>query len=141
MFNSLIRFIRKQNGLKLQFLSGIRIFDKICLHFFCFFFTMGNFLVTSFMVLSWNKDKLLLKLSSRAFKWTSTTVWPEPIWTKVSGWWQIPPLHKIFKEIVFYEVNLVSQCLHLEVLLLCKSGSVRGDLNWCRFWVFTLMLR
>ena len=136
MFNSFIRFIRKQNGLKLQFLSGIRIFDKICLHFFCFFFTMGNFLVTSFMVLSWNKDKLLLKLSSRAFKWTSTTVWPEPIWTKVSGWWQIPPLHQRtylggpesasidippfrshfikFSKTVFYEVNLVSQCSHLE---------------------------
>ena len=22
------------------------------------------------------------------------TVWPEPIWIKVSGWWQIPPQHQ-----------------------------------------------
>jgi hypothetical protein len=23
-----------------------------------------------------------------------TTVWPEPIWIKVPGWWQIPPQHQ-----------------------------------------------
>ena len=30
---------------------------------------------------------------------------------------------------VFYEVNLVSQCSHLEVLLLSKFWSERGDFN------------
>ena len=39
-----------------------------------------------------------------------------------------------FSKTVFYEVNLVSQCSHLEVLLLSKFGSERGDFNWCRFW-------
>ena len=71
---------------------------------------------------------------------------------KVNGWWwQIPPQHQStylrspesasieippfrlyfikFSKTVFYEVNLVSQCLHLEVLLLSKSGSERRDLN------------
>ena len=30
---------------------------------------------------------------------------------------------------IFYEENLVSQCAHLEVLLLSKFGSERGDFN------------
>ena len=34
-----------------------------------------------------------------------------------------------FSKTVFYGVNLVSQCLHLEVLLLRKSGSEKEDLN------------
>ena len=45
---------------------------------------------------------------------------------------EIPPFRRYiikFSKTVFYEVNLVSQCLHLEVLLLCKSGSERGDFN------------
>ena len=84
------------------------------------------------------------------------TVWPEAILKKVSGWWQIPPQHQStylggpesasieippfrphfinFSKTVFYEVNLVSQCSYLEVLLLSKFGSDRGDFNWCRFW-------
>ena len=36
------------------------------------------------------------------------------------------PYFIIFSKTVFYEVNLVSQCLHLEVLLLSKFGSERG---------------
>ena len=42
---------------------------------------------------------------------------------------EIPPLrpHFInFSKTVFCEVNLVSQCLHLEVLLLSKFVSARG---------------
>ena len=34
-----------------------------------------------------------------------------------------------FSKTVFYEVNLVSQCSHLEVHLLSKFGSERGDFN------------
>ena len=34
-----------------------------------------------------------------------------------------------FSKTVFYEVNLTSQCLHLEVLLISKSGSERGISN------------
>ena len=34
-----------------------------------------------------------------------------------------------FKKTVYYEVNLVSQCSHLELLLLSKFGSERGDFN------------
>ena len=34
-----------------------------------------------------------------------------------------------FSKTGFYQVNLVSQCSHLEVLLLSKFGSERGDLN------------
>jgi hypothetical protein len=45
---------------------------------------------------------------------------------------EIPPFRLYFikfSKTVLYEANLVSQCLHLEVLLLSKSGSERGDLN------------
>ena len=45
---------------------------------------------------------------------------------------EIPPFrpHFIkFSKTVFYEVNLTSQCLHLEVLLISKSGSERGISN------------
>ena len=47
---------------------------------------------------------------------------------------------------VLYEVNLTSQCSHLEVLLISKFWSERGDFNWCRFcqgfclWTFTRFL-
>ena len=93
------------------------------------------------------------------------TVWPEQIWIKVRSWWQILPQHQStylrvpesasieippfrshfikLSKTVFYEVNLVSQCSHLKVLLLSKFGSERGDFNWCRVWssyVSTLML-
>ena len=34
-----------------------------------------------------------------------------------------------FSKAVFYEVNLVSQCSHLEVLLPSKLRSERGDFN------------
>ena len=78
------------------------------------------------------------------------TAWPEPIWIKVSEWWQIPPQHQItslggpesasieippfrphfinLSKTAFYEVNFVSQFSHLEVLLLSKFGSERGIL-------------
>ena len=49
-----------------------------------------------------------------------------------SASFKIPPFrpHFIkFPKSVFYEVNLVSQCSHLEVLLLSKFGSERGDFN------------
>jgi hypothetical protein len=45
---------------------------------------------------------------------------------------KIPPFrpHLIkFSKSVFYEVNLVSQCSHLEVLLLSKFVSERGNFN------------
>ena len=79
---------------------------------------------------------------------STLTVWPQPIWKKVVTWWQIPPQHQStylggpesasieipplrphfiqFSKTVLYEVNLVSQCSHLEVLLLSKFGSERG---------------
>ena len=41
-------------------------FKKVHLHFCCFF-TVTIFFVTSFMLLSWSKEKLLPKLLSRAF--------------------------------------------------------------------------
>ena len=84
------------------------------------------------------------------------TVWPEPIWIKVNSSWLLLPQHQStylrgpesasieippfrahfikFSKTVFYQVNLVSQCSHLEVLLLSKFGSEMGDLNLCRFW-------
>ena len=84
------------------------------------------------------------------------TVWPEPIWIKVKSWWQILPQHQStylrgpeyasieippfrphfikFSKTVFYEVNLTSQQSHLEVLLLSKFWSERGNFNWYRFW-------
>ena len=31
--------------------------------------------------------------SSLTSKWQASTVWPEPTWIKVSGWWQIPSQH------------------------------------------------
>ena len=69
-------------------------------------------------------------------KWHSSKyAWPEPNCIQVSGWWQIPPQNQStylggpeylsieippfrphfikFSKIVFYEVNLVSQCSHL----------------------------
>ena len=55
--------------------------------------------------------------------------------TRISINWNPPfqtSLHKSFKNC--YEVNLVSHCSHLEVILLIKLGSERGDSNWCRFW-------
>ena len=45
---------------------------------------------------------------------------------------EIPPFRPHFNKIlktVFYKVNLVSQCSLLEVLLLSKFGSERGDFN------------
>ena len=85
-----------------------------------------------------------------------STKWPEPIWIKVRSWWQILPQHQStylggpesasieippfrphfikFSKTVFYEVNLTSQRSHLEVLLISKFGSERGDFKWCRFW-------
>ena len=47
-------------------------------------------------------------------------------------------------QIVTYGVNLTSQYSYLEVILLSKLGSERGDFYWCRFWasyVCALMLR
>ena len=105
------------------------------------------------------------KMRGEALGEWKPTVWPEPIWIKVKKSWQIPTHHQStylggpesasieippfrhhfikLSKTVFYEANLVSQCLHLEVLLLSKFGSERGDFNWCRFWaswVCTLML-
>ena len=45
---------------------------------------------------------------------------------------EIPPFrpHFIkFSKSVFYQVNLVSQCSYLELHLLSKFGSERGDFN------------
>ena len=56
----------------------------------------------------------------------SSTVWLEPIWIKVKKSWLRLPQHQ--------KVNIVRQYLYLEVLLLSKFGSERGDFNWCRFW-------
>ena len=45
---------------------------------------------------------------------------------------EIPPFRQHFtksSKTVFYQVNLVSQCSHLEVFLLSKFGSERGDFN------------
>ena len=76
----------------------------------------------------------------------SVTVWPEPIWKKVytselllpqhqrkyprgpeSALIEIPPFRPYFitfsKTVFYLKVNLVSQCSHLEVLLLSKFGS------------------
>ena len=39
-------------------------------------------------------------------------------------------LHKIFKNWFMKYINLVSQCSYLEVLLLSKFDSERGDFNW-----------
>ena len=47
-------------------------------------------------------------------------------------------LHKISKN-CFNEVNLVSQCLHLEVLLLSKSGSEVGGFKWMQIQGFLHM--
>jgi hypothetical protein len=84
------------------------------------------------------------------------TVWPEPIWIKVNSSWLLLPQHQStylrgsesasieippfrpqfikFSKTVFYEVNLVSQRSHLEVLLVSEFGSEREDFNWCSFW-------
>ena len=45
---------------------------------------------------------------------------------------QIPTFRTLFikfSKTVFYQVNIVSQYLHLEVHLLSKFGSERGDFN------------
>ena len=40
----------------------------------------------------WKKANIQVK---HEFLWTPwITVWPEPIWIKVSGWWQIQPQHQ-----------------------------------------------
>ena len=49
---------------------------------------------------------------------------------------EIPPFRLHFIKLpktVFYEVDLVLQCSHLELLLLRKFRSERGDFNWSRF--------
>ena len=78
----------------------------------------------------------------------SITVWPEAIWIKVKSWWQILMQHQStyprgpesasieilpfrphfinFSKTVSYEVNIASQCSHLEVLLWSKFWSERG---------------
>ena len=86
-----------------------------------------------------------------------TRDWSEPIWKKKRNSYQLllpqhqrtyprgpksasidfPPFRPNyieFSKTVFDWVNLVSQCLHLEVFLLSKFGSESGDFNWCRFW-------
>ena len=79
------------------------------------------------------------------------TVWPEPIWINVKKSWLLLPQHQStyprgpesvsieippfrphfikFSKIVFFKVNLASQCLYLEVLLLSKFGSERGGIS------------
>ena len=91
-----------------------------------------------------------------SFWYLFCTVWPEPIWIKVSGDKYVPSQHQStylggpelalikippfrphfirFSKTIFYEVNLVSQCSYLELLLLSKFGSERGDFNQYRFW-------
>ena len=76
------------------------------------------------------------------------TVWPWPIWIKVRSWWQILPQHQStcprdqesalmeispfrphfikFSKTIFYEVNLASQCSHLEELLVSRFGPNSG---------------
>ena len=107
---------------------------------------------------SWNHAIGPINCSCRLCKYLHSTVWPEPIWIKVNSWWhiilqqqstylkgpesasiEIPPFrpHFIkFSKTVSYEVNLTSQHSHLEVLLIRKFWSERGDFNWCRFWAF-----
>ena len=40
-------------------------------------------------------DPIVLKVLTLLRNIKTFTVWPEPIWIKVSGWWQIPPQHQI----------------------------------------------
>jgi len=63
-----------------------------------------------------NKSVWLVTNTTKASKYI-------PRRTRISFNWNPPQtsLHKIFKNF-FYEVNLVSQCSHLEVLLLGKKG-------------------
>ena len=55
----------------------------------------------------WSSSRILIRIlvgnfSGKCFSWFLSipirimldTVWPEPIWIKVSGWWQIPPQHQ-----------------------------------------------
>ena len=117
----------------------------------------------SYISRPWKIKKIDLKWIK--FVKRQVTVWPEPIWIKVKKSWLVLPQHQNtypwgpksvsiesppfrphfikFSKIVFYEVDLVSQCSHLEVLLRSKFGSERGDFNWCWFWsskVCTLMM-
>ena len=55
------QFIREQNDSKLQFLGWIGQFEKIFCYFFKFSLPMATSLVASFMLLSWNKEILLIK--------------------------------------------------------------------------------
>jgi hypothetical protein len=56
------QFIRKQSS-KLQFLSWLWQFDRIFFHLFDFLLCA----ITSFVLLGWNKENLLVKLLLRAF--------------------------------------------------------------------------
>ena len=56
---------------------------------------LGQFSISNFRALrrpwdqNWSSLQTMFNLSS-----ISSTVWPEPILKKVSGWWQIPPQHQ-----------------------------------------------
>ena len=68
-----------------------------------------------------NKSKKVLTSTTTASKYIPKI--PESVSV------EIPPFRPHFINLlktVFYEVNLVSQCSHLEVLLLSKFGSERG---------------
>ena len=83
-----------------------------------------------------NKSKKVLTFTTTASKYLpkrarSCINWNPPFQTS---------LYKIFKN-VFYEVNHISQCLHLEVFLLSKFESKRGGFKlalailWTFFWM------
>ena len=87
---------------------------------------------------------------------SESTVWPEQIWTKVKKSWLLPPQHQStyprgpesasieipplrprsinFLSTISYEVNLTSQRLHYEIILLSKFCSEKGGFNWCWRW-------
>ena len=72
-------------------------------------------------------------LNKSVWRVTNTTTVSKyiPRRTRISIIWNPPfqtSLHKIFKN-WFFEVNLTSQCSHLEVILLSKFGSEGGDFN------------
>ena len=100
------------------FLIGILIFLRLCFDFWI----LCDVLVTD-LTITLKKPCLLERV----------TVWQEPIWIKVNGWWQILAQHQRPRiyinwnppfQTVTYGVNLTSQHSHLEIFLLWSEGGI-----------------
>ena len=85
-----------------------------------------HYLLHSMARANLNKSVWLVTNTTTALKYIPNLGGPESASIEIPSF---RPHFIKFSKTVFYEVNLVSQCSQLEVLLLSKFGSERGDFN------------